>query len=270
MLKKNNGKITLDNIFIFTYRKIKKIEDLYIKKKDDLKDDEDEENDKFDQGIYLDIAENDYNIKSSLNEEKNETKKYLKGTLSKIEDISKFFEISHTGLNTLENMDININELINYRLNMVNIEIQIDSGTALYNKGSIDHIQKLNLSYNKISSIPLCIQNFKSLKILNLSYNNISDLNQITALSKIQLLIFLILKGNKICNIHGYRHFILEMCPVLERLDNSDITEKELDIIHFGGSKYGEIRKKGKVVVYPMNDGYKNIIPKYNSKYISK
>ena len=42
------------------------------------------------------------------------------------------------------------------------------------------------------------------------------------------------------------------MCPLLEKLDSAVISEKELDIIKFRGSRYGEVRNKaGKVIRYP-------------------
>ena len=57
--------------------------------------------------------------------------------------------------------------------------------------------------------------------------------------------------GNPIDHIKGYRNFIIEMCPLLEKLDGAVISEKELDIIKFHGSRYGEVRdKKGNVRRY--------------------
>jgi len=68
-------------------------------------------------------------------------------------------------------------------------------------------------------------------------------------------LINLTLHGNSIEHIKGYRNFIIELVPKLEKLDFTLVSEKELDIIHFKGSRYGELRDKlGNIVSYPKLD----------------
>ena len=91
------------------------------------------------------------------------------------------------------------------------------------------------------------------MKILDLSNNLITDLNKVKELQNIQKLIFLTFRGNKICLIRGYRQFIIELCPLLTHLDAAEVSEKELDIIHFKGSRFGEKRLNGhgKVIKYP-------------------
>ena len=84
----------------------------------------------------------------------------------------------------------------------------------------------------------------------------ISDLidkaKKVTALGNCKSLTALTLYGNPIDHIKGYRNFIIEMCPLLEKLDGAVISEKELDIIKFHGSRYGEVRdKKGNIRRYP-------------------
>lgn len=48
------------------------------------------------------------------------------------------------------------------------------------------------------------------------------------------------------------------MCEVLQQLDSAEVTEKELEVIHFGGSKFGEVRENGngKVIKYPTKKKY--------------
>ena len=114
-------------------------------------------------------------------------------------------------------------------------------------------IQKLNLSENKLSFIHKDLTLIPNLKILDLSNNLITDLNKVKELQNIQKLILLTLRGNKICLIRGYRQFIIELCPLLTHLDAAEVSEKELDIIHFKGSRFGEKRLNGhgKVIKYP-------------------
>ena len=75
---------------------------------------------------------------------------------------------------------------------------------------------------------------------------------KVVNLRKCKSLTSLSLYGNPIDHIKGYRHFIIEMCPLLEKLDSAVISENELDIIKFRGSRYGEVRgKNGKILKYP-------------------
>ena len=114
-------------------------------------------------------------------------------------------------------------------------------------------IQKLNLSENNITFIHKDITLIPNLKILDLGNNLITDLNKVKELQNINKLMFLILRGNKICMIRGYRQFIIELCPVLSQLDSAEVSEKELEIIHFKGSRFGEKRENGhgKIIRYP-------------------
>lgn len=117
----------------------------------------------------------------------------------------------------------------------------------------LEYLQLLDLSYNKIKEIHNDISLLPNLKILKLNNNLLSDLNKIVNLGNIKNLTSLNLLNNFICKIRGYRQFVIEMCPVLEQLDNAQVTEKELEVIHFGGSRYGEKRLNGngKVIKYP-------------------
>ena len=113
-------------------------------------------------------------------------------------------------------------------------------------------IQWVDISRNKLTSIHRDICELPYLKILYAHGNNIQEIEKVTALGNCKSLTALTLYGNPMDHIKGYRNFIIEMCPLLEKLDGAVISEKELDIIKFHGSRYGEVRdKKGNVRRYP-------------------
>jgi len=120
----------------------------------------------------------------------------------------------------------------------------------------VDLIQWLDLSHNHLKSVHKDITNLPFLKIFYLHANYINDLDDVKSLMGCQCLINLTLHGNSIEHIKGYRHFIIEMLPKLEKLDFTLISEKELDVIHFKGARYGEIRDKhsGRVISFPKLD----------------
>lgn len=123
-----------------------------------------------------------------------------------------------------------------------------------YNK--VDLLQWIDLSHNKIKSIHIDITKLKFLKILYLHANYIQNLEEVAVLAKCNSLINLTLHGNPIEHIKGYRLLVIELLPALEKLDFTLVSEKELDIIHFKGARFGEKRNKktGKVVVFPKLD----------------
>ena len=152
-------------------------------------------------------------------------------------------------LETLEGIHTSLQEL----LPEIKIDIKIPKSIIDNNMDRIYFIQKLNLSENNITFIHKDITLIPNLKILDLGNNLITDLNKVKELQNINKLMFLILRGNKICMIRGYRQFIIELCPVLSQLDSAEVSEKELEIIHFKGSRFGEKRENGhgKIIRYP-------------------
>ena len=152
-------------------------------------------------------------------------------------------------LETLEGIHTSLQEL----LPELKIDINIPKFYIDNNMDRIYFIQKLDLSENNITFIHKDITFMPNLKILDLGNNLITDINKITELKNIKKLMFLTLRGNKICMIRGYRQFIIELCPVLSQLDSAEISEKELEIIHFKGSRFGEKRENGhgKIIQYP-------------------
>jgi Leucine-rich repeat (LRR) protein len=118
--------------------------------------------------------------------------------------------------------------------------------------GKVELLQWIDVSRNKLTDISADITRLPYLKILYVHGNNIQEIEKVTNLAKCPSLTSLTLYGNPIDHIRGYRHFIIEMCQLLEKLDGAVVSEKELDIIKFRGSRYGEVRnKKGVVTRYP-------------------
>lgn len=125
----------------------------------------------------------------------------------------------------------------------------------LQNKNKVELIQWVDISHNRLEDIHIDILSLPYLKILYCHANYIKDLESIRVLSQAKRLINLTLHGNPIEQIKGYRQFVIEMVPSLERLDFTLVSEKELDIIHFRGSRFGEKRDKtGKVLTFPKLD----------------
>ena len=130
-----------------------------------------------------------------------------------------------------------------------------------YNK--LDLLQWIDLSHNKLESIHHDILKIPFLKILYLHANFIKSLEEIQILSGCKALINLTLHGNPIEHIKGYRLLVIEMMMTLEKLDFTLVSEKELDIIHFKGARFGEKRSKtGQVTIFPQLD--KEILKRMN------
>ena len=148
-------------------------------------------------------------------------------------------------IHDLSNIDVIFNKIL------IEPSFLVNSG-----RERIELIQWLDLSHNHIRDIHKDIQKLVFLKILYLHANYITEIDHVKTLVGCNCLINVTLHGNSIEHIKGYRHFIIEMLPKLEKLDFTLVSEKELDVIHFKGSRNGEIRDKitGKVLVYPKLD----------------
>lgn len=131
------------------------------------------------------------------------------------------------------------------------------------NYSKLDLLQWIDLSHNKIESVHKDILKIRYLKILYLHANFIKNLEEVRVLSNCKALINLTLHGNPIEHIKGYRLLVIEMIATLEKLDFTLVSEKELDIIHFKGARFGEKRlKTGEVVEFPQLD--KEILKRMN------
>ena len=149
------------------------------------------------------------------------------------------FNVSNNKLTTIEGIHLVLEQLLP--------DLTFDSKL-----NKVQLIQWIDISRNKLTSIHKDICELPYLKILYVHGNNIQEIGKVTALGQCKSLTSLTLYGNPIDHIKGYRGFIIEMCPLLEKLDGAVISEKELDIIKFHGSRFGEVRdKKGNVKKYP-------------------
>ncbi len=119
----------------------------------------------------------------------------------------------------------------------------------------IDLIQWIDISHNLLVDIHPDILNLPFLKILYCHANYIEEISSVVVLSQCKSLINLTLHGNPIEHIKGYRNYIIELVPFLEKLDYTLVSDKELDIIRHRGSRFGEKRdKKGNITSYPKID----------------
>jgi hypothetical protein len=126
---------------------------------------------------------------------------------------------------------------------------------AMPNRNKLDLIQWIDISHNKIEEIHPDLLNLKFLKILYCHANHVKEIEKIAMLRNCKSLLNLTLHGNPIEQIKGYRQFVVEIIPSLEKLDFTLVSEKELDIIYHRGSRWGEKRNRaGEVLEYPKLD----------------
>lgn len=178
---------------------------------------------------------------SAKNLTKNEDnkKKEEKKIKLKFKKYCNAFNVSNNKLTTIAGIHTVLYELLP--------ELSFDSKLD-----KVQLIQWIDISRNKLTDISEDICELPFLKILYVHGNNIQEIGKVTALAGCKSLTSLTLYGNPIDHIKGYRGFIIEMCQLLEKLDGAVISEKELDIIKFHGSRFGEVRNKnGKVIRYP-------------------
>ena len=235
--KKNNNQkeSSLNNSKENQINKIRDTRKIKTKKTFDIDSDSDDLEEKRNtNNILHSLTSPLFNFNIELKKTKKKTARFQKYISSVI--------INYCQLESLEN----IGESLNLLLPTITFEMPS-------NFKKIDLIQWLDLSNNKLSFINKDICTLVNLKILNLNDNLFTDINKITNLSEMKNLISLSFIGNKMTKIPGYRQFVIEMCSILQQLDSAQVTEKELEVIHFGGSKFGEIRENGngKVIKYP-------------------
>ena len=180
---------------------------------------------------------NDINAGSTKKEEAKQSQE--KKRKIKFKKYCNAFNVSNNKLTTIEGIHTVLDALLP--------ELSFPSKL-----NKVQLIQWIDISRNKLTDIHRDICELPYLKILYVHGNNIQEIEKVTALGNCKSLTALTLYGNPIDHIKGYRNFIIEMCPLLEKLDGAVISEKELDIIKFHGSRYGEVRdKKGNVRRYP-------------------
>ena len=158
--------------------------------------------------------------------------------------ISSIF-LTNCEIESIEGIDKTFNNIL------ANFSINNEIKDKIENKLLL--IQWLDLSNNKIKFIHEDLSNLVNLKILKLKNNLINEYKHVQTLSKLKNLITLYLEGNKICKIPGYRFYIIKICDVLKNLDGSAITEKELEIVTFGGNYITNENKKNKKYIKNKN-----------------
>ena len=179
--------------------------------------------------------ESNNNLTKKEDNKKNQDKKIK----IKFKKYCNAFNVSNNKLTTIEGIHTVLESLLP--------ELSFSSKLT-----KVQLIQWIDISRNKLTSIHKDICELPYLKILYVHGNNIQEIGKVTALGNCKSLTSLTLYGNPMDHIKGYRNFIIEMCPLLEKLDGAVISEKELDVIKFHGSRFGEVRdKKGAVKKYP-------------------
>ena len=179
------------------------------------------------------------------------------GKIGKMDDKSggpkrKIKYVNYTNAIILHSNQIRSFEKVDYTLNTILPDIDF---FAMPNRNKLDLIQWIDISHNKIEEIHPDLLNLKFLKILYCHANHIREIEKIAILKNCQSLLNLTLHGNPIEQIKGYRQFVIEIVPSLEKLDFTLVSEKELDIIYHKGSRWGEKRSKnGEVIEYPKLD----------------
>ncbi len=157
--------------------------------------------------------------------------------------------ISFTNSILLHSNEIKSLERCNFYLEEILLDLDI---IAFPNVNKIDLIQWLDISNNKLEEIHSDLKNLRFLKIFYCHRNLIREIGNIMNLKFCKNMINLTLHGNPIDQIKGYRQFIIEMVPTLEKFDQTLVSEKELDIIHYRGSRWGEKRNIfGEIIEYP-------------------
>lgn len=229
-----------DNLYNKNQNKKQDDEDMKIKKK------KDETNEIFEGNLNDEFQDSRSKKTQEIQKLKNTQKKELKKDETKKIKITykkyvNAFNVSNNKLNTLSGLYSVLMELLP--------ELSFKSKL-----NKVELLQWIDISRNKLTEIQADICQLPYLKILYVHGNNIQEIEKVTVLSQCKSLTSLTLYGNPIDHIRGYRHFIIEMCPLLEKFDSALISEKELDVIKFGGSHFGEVRSKkkdNKIVRYP-------------------
>ena len=80
-------------------------------------------------------------------------------------------------------------------------------------------LRELRLSHNELKTIPPCVARTPNLRILDVGHNKISDWGDVSALSGLQRLEQLTLRGCPIASDPAYVQRIARMCPGLKLLD---------------------------------------------------
>ena len=99
----------------------------------------------------------------------------------------------------------------------------------LLNLQSFENLKQIDLSSNQLESLPAAnvFAGMHSLQFLYLHSNAISKWQDLQSLVSLPEIMHITLFGNPVCQIPGYRHFIVNSIPCLKALDNYVITDEE-------------------------------------------
>ena len=94
--------------------------------------------------------------------------------------------------------------------------------------GVAETLVHLGVGYNQIASLPQCLEGLVALESLDVSYNALTDLpHLVKAASGIPRLSHLIVQGNPLCLLRGYRSTIETALLKLETLDDVKCAREE-------------------------------------------
>lgn len=91
------------------------------------------------------------------------------------------------------------------------------------------NLKKIDLSDNQLDELPQAqvFAGLQSLQFLYLHNNNISKWQDLQALTALPSIMQITLFNNPVCQIPGYRHFLVNSISCLKALDNYIITDEE-------------------------------------------
>ena len=91
------------------------------------------------------------------------------------------------------------------------------------------NLKKIDLSDNLLEALPQpqVFAGLKSLQFLYLHNNKLSKWQDLQSLTSLPVIMHITLFNNPVCQIPGYRHFIVNSIPCLKALDNYVITDEE-------------------------------------------
>ena len=82
----------------------------------------------------------------------------------------------------------------------------------------------VDLSFNKLTSVPDVLCKFENISVLYLHGNSIEKVGQVAKLQPLNAIRSLTLHGNNLENAKNYRNYVIGLFPLLRSLDFSGLT----------------------------------------------
>jgi len=95
---------------------------------------------------------------------------------------------------------------------------------------TLQNLKKIDLSHNNISALPSggnVFKNLINLRFLYLHNNRITKWSDIQSLTALPIAMHVTLYSNPVCQVPGYRYYLVNSIPSLLALDNHIITDEE-------------------------------------------